>query len=562
MLKKNNDKNTWTETLPKQYLFPFIAAIMVAAAIALIPLWRIEAFILDFGISEIIPMAAPPLGSKARILLCLAGGIFAAAMVYFILTSEGFPKMRNSQNKFQNTGQNSGQTHHGRYRQDDFQNGNSGYPAHANAAPYGQHQVRPDYPAHQGFQQAEDHATPFTNGNGHFAHEHQNVRPTDNVRHATQWQHHNGRKPQAPQKDSLSLMDWAKDKLKNIRFGKPRTRPGTINDFDDLPKLRNEDRHPDAPARRPIFADHDLGLPVMEDDKQPPMGFNEDSYQQQQQHYNAQPEYHNRHAQPVPHSGANPYAHDQGRGYHNGYKQQDHYADSYRREQSPSDDAVNATVNDSQDNGLRNNVHDYVEQSPPREFPDNTYSDNTYSDTAYSLGEPLHDARNQYDSPPFNESRDAHHIATPHADMPQVENEAPQAPQQNQENIQAQKPVENTEQQDISLDDLLHQLEHKLGKPVHGQAPETQQKPIAKQPNNTETVNPIAPHQDAPVQHDNIEQGQDDKPYSPAPWQDPLKAQQAEHKQPAHKVQDSENDIDQALKAALDTLREMTEGNG
>jgi hypothetical protein len=37
---------------------------------------------------------------------------------------------------------------------------------------------------------------------------------------------------------------------------------GKVMDLSDLPQLRGADSHPDAPARRPIFADSDLGAPL------------------------------------------------------------------------------------------------------------------------------------------------------------------------------------------------------------------------------------------------------------------------------------------------------------
>lgn len=45
--------------------------------------------------------------------------------------------------------------------------------------------------------------------------------------------------------------------------GKSRkTGDGKVMDLSDLPQLREADSHPDAPARRPIFADSDLGAPL------------------------------------------------------------------------------------------------------------------------------------------------------------------------------------------------------------------------------------------------------------------------------------------------------------
>lgn len=45
---------------------------------------------------------------------------------------------------------------------------------------------------------------------------------------------------------------------------KPKKKPAEkkVMDLADLPLLREGDRHPDAPARRPIFADSDLGTPL------------------------------------------------------------------------------------------------------------------------------------------------------------------------------------------------------------------------------------------------------------------------------------------------------------
>ena len=45
---------------------------------------------------------------------------------------------------------------------------------------------------------------------------------------------------------------------------KPKKSPGQVTDLKDLPNIRPADRHPDAPARQPIFASSDLGLPLAE----------------------------------------------------------------------------------------------------------------------------------------------------------------------------------------------------------------------------------------------------------------------------------------------------------
>lgn len=45
---------------------------------------------------------------------------------------------------------------------------------------------------------------------------------------------------------------------------KPKKSPGQVTELKDLPDVRAADRHPDAPARQPIFASSDLGAPLAE----------------------------------------------------------------------------------------------------------------------------------------------------------------------------------------------------------------------------------------------------------------------------------------------------------
>ncbi len=69
-----------------------------------------------------------------------------------------------------------------------------------------------------------------------------------------------------------SVEDAGKAKFSMPKFSlkkllqKPRSskKDGKVTDLADLPKLREADSHPDAPARRPIFADADLGTPLVD----------------------------------------------------------------------------------------------------------------------------------------------------------------------------------------------------------------------------------------------------------------------------------------------------------
>ena len=49
---------------------------------------------------------------------------------------------------------------------------------------------------------------------------------------------------------------------------KPKKSAGQVTELNDLPDIKSADRHPDAPARHPIFASSDLGAPLAEKIKQ------------------------------------------------------------------------------------------------------------------------------------------------------------------------------------------------------------------------------------------------------------------------------------------------------
>ncbi len=63
-------------------------------------------------------------------------------------------------------------------------------------------------------------------------------------------------------KAKFSMSKFSLKKL--LQKPKPRKKDDRVMDLADLPKLREADSHPDAPARRPIFAEADLGAPLAE----------------------------------------------------------------------------------------------------------------------------------------------------------------------------------------------------------------------------------------------------------------------------------------------------------
>ncbi len=63
-------------------------------------------------------------------------------------------------------------------------------------------------------------------------------------------------------KSKFALPKFSLKKLLQKPMKKSSAKDSKIMDLADLPKLREADAHPDAPARRPIFAETDLGSPL------------------------------------------------------------------------------------------------------------------------------------------------------------------------------------------------------------------------------------------------------------------------------------------------------------
>ena len=65
----------------------------------------------------------------------------------------------------------------------------------------------------------------------------------------------------AEEKPRFTLPKFSAKSLTQL-LKKPKRGPDDIMDLADLPQLRAADSHPDAPARRPLFADSELGAPL------------------------------------------------------------------------------------------------------------------------------------------------------------------------------------------------------------------------------------------------------------------------------------------------------------
>jgi hypothetical protein len=158
------DEETFDEpprSLPVAPLAALGGGLAIGLASLMIPNHLLENTVTAYGIAELLPAAAPPLGVTARVLIALGSGLFTASCLYIFFSYKGPSKMAFAISR-----------------------------------------------------------------------------------------------PSQPGKGGLFNL------LRSLRFGKNAARDGEIADFDELPKLRMGDSHPDAPARRPIFAGKDLGTPL------------------------------------------------------------------------------------------------------------------------------------------------------------------------------------------------------------------------------------------------------------------------------------------------------------
>lgn len=73
-----------------------VAGVIVAAGVATVPSWRLEAAVMTSGLPALLPAAAPPLGWTARIALMLAGGGAVAALLWsalLLLAGDGLKRL-------------------------------------------------------------------------------------------------------------------------------------------------------------------------------------------------------------------------------------------------------------------------------------------------------------------------------------------------------------------------------------------------------------------------------------------------------------------------------------
>lgn len=61
------------------------SGVLVALLFAILPDWRLHAFVDGTGLALVLPMAAPPLGNTARALLATGGGLFTGATAWAAL---------------------------------------------------------------------------------------------------------------------------------------------------------------------------------------------------------------------------------------------------------------------------------------------------------------------------------------------------------------------------------------------------------------------------------------------------------------------------------------------
>ncbi len=203
-------------------LFAILGGIVATIAALFIPMSVLEGMTGATGLSELIPATAAPLGSSARIIFVIFTGVLVASILLVILLRK---VSSQKEEEYDDQG----------YQGDSIETQD----------------------IHDVLNEDSDNAIRNEPAMEPVAYTRKRM-PITNMSDIDE--------AEVTQKDSklagiggvfVGIMVAAKSKLNKLPFiGKD---DNAIRDFDDLPKLRESDRHPDAPARRPISAHEELG---------------------------------------------------------------------------------------------------------------------------------------------------------------------------------------------------------------------------------------------------------------------------------------------------------------
>lgn len=200
-----------------------VGGCIVAFLALLVPVYRLEILTGATGISEIIPAARPPLGFTARILFIGFFAILSSSILLIILmsfTSEE-PDEYMALDEMDEMARR-------RNRMPVIEDENTQEPV-----------------SHQ-------------NQSRHESFEH-NQQLYSSSQYKNYDRHRSQKQPS--QKKSKNIFTKLKSSVRKLPF---MGGDDSVRSFDDLPKLRSADSHPDAPPRRPLSAHNDLGDQILD----------------------------------------------------------------------------------------------------------------------------------------------------------------------------------------------------------------------------------------------------------------------------------------------------------
>ncbi len=214
------------------FLIAIIGGLITAAFAMLIPISTLEAFTGASGLSEIIPATAAPLGSSARTLFVVFTAILAASILLVLLLS--FRKVPQEDSV---------------YSDDDYVN--------ERARERNRMALSED--------DSELAERIYLEDEKNFQNHHHIYQDDDDVESKPvdkkKFVAIAGGAVAAAAGGLVAAGSAVKSKINKLPF---MGGDDSIKSFDDLPKLRNADKHPDAPARRPLSADEDLGERILD----------------------------------------------------------------------------------------------------------------------------------------------------------------------------------------------------------------------------------------------------------------------------------------------------------
>lgn len=215
LARRQARRNSW--------VLPAAGGLLAAIAVFILPAWRLEAMVGATGISEMLPLAAPPLGIKARILIAIVmAGLVGAVMMLIAPRLMGLVNRKPKSAVRKPAATKAAWDDADDADDDDWDD---------------------DYDAEDASWDDDDDG-------------YDDDIDADDVTPVTR--SGKAKADDQPKKGRTSLFD----RLSRLRNRAQDVSDDDIRDFDDLPRLKPRDAHPDAPARRPIFAHRDLGAPL------------------------------------------------------------------------------------------------------------------------------------------------------------------------------------------------------------------------------------------------------------------------------------------------------------